>query len=142
MPNAQRQVRERAGALHDVIEDTPCSLTEVRAQFGNQVAGLVEQLTLPPYDRQSAPQVRRAFFAHLQSAPLNVVTVKLADRLSNVQRLDTHPRPEKRREYYRKTVEVILPIARRIPWFDWQFQAWQRKFAYLASAPEPVRKIG
>jgi hypothetical protein len=53
------------------------------------------------------------------------VLVKLADRLSNVQRLDRHPRPEKRRPYYRETVEWILPLAARVPFFDEEFGRWR-----------------
>ncbi|OHV73636.1 hypothetical protein BCD48_33170 [Pseudofrankia sp. BMG5.36] len=48
-----------------------------------------------------------------------------------VQRLGTHPRPEKRRDYYRETVRFIVPLAERHPWFrDW-FDAWRAEFGHL-----------
>jgi (p)ppGpp synthase/HD superfamily hydrolase len=122
-----------AGVLHDVVEDTSCSLDEIRARFGIGVANLVEWLTMPTRDsEESVEQVREKYFARLHSAPVKAIAIKLADRLSNVQKLDTHPRPEKQKAYYRETVEKIVPLASRIPWFDLQFEAWCERFSYLA----------
>jgi (p)ppGpp synthase/HD superfamily hydrolase len=122
-----------AGVLHDIVEDTPCSLKGIRARFGSSVADLVGWLTMPTQsDGVSVGQAREEYFAHLQSAPLSAVAVKLADRLSNVQKLEAHPRPGKQKSYYRETVEKVIPLARRIPWFDVQFQTWRERFRYLA----------
>jgi hypothetical protein len=52
--------------------------------------------------------------------------------VSNVQRLDTHPRREKARSYYRETVTHILPLARHHPWFPGWFEAWRGEFRWLA----------
>ena len=57
--------------------------------------------------------------------------VKLADRLSNVQTLDRHPRREKQRSSYSETVEKILPIAEETPWFCDRFRAWRERFSHL-----------
>jgi (p)ppGpp synthase/HD superfamily hydrolase len=116
-----------AAALHDVVEDTGCTLDEVRARFGDEPAELVAWLT--------KGASRRDYLARLRDAPAAALDVKLADRLSNVQRLDTHPRPEKQRSYYRETVESIVPLAAGRPWFAAQFAAWQNAFRYLETEP-------
>ena len=121
-----------AALLHDVAEDTGCGLDQVRDRFGAHVAELVDWVTKadpPDGDRDAA---RLAYLRRLASAPPEAVLVKLADRLSNVQRLDRHPRPEKRRSYYRETVDWILPLAAGVPFFHEQFGRWRERFAELA----------
>jgi hypothetical protein len=71
----------------------------------------------------------RRYLAGFASAPAEVLTVKLADRYSNVQRLDTHPRPAKRSAYYAETVRVFLPLAQRSPYFSELFRDWAAHFA-------------
>jgi guanosine-3',5'-bis(diphosphate) 3'-pyrophosphohydrolase len=110
--------------LHDVVEDTPCTPDEVRAEFGNRVAELVGWVTKP-----EGEGVRERYLAGFASAPADVLTVKLSDRYSNVQRLDTHPRPAKRRTYYAETVRVFLPLAERSPYFRGLFHEWAAHFA-------------
>ncbi|MCX4094724.1 HD domain-containing protein [Nocardia sp. alder85J] len=126
----------RAAVLHDVVEDTPCSLDEVRERFGDRVAALVDWVTKPPRPAsRSREEARGAYLARLAGAPDDAILVKLADRLSNVQRLDTHPRPAKQRDYYNETVRTIVPLAQRHPWFrDW-YGAWRHEFRRLAEEP-------
>lgn len=116
----------RAGVLHDVVEDTEGTLGEVRDRFGERVATLVGWVTKPEGG------TRAAYLASLRDAPDDAILVKLADRLSNVQRLDTHPRPAKRRTYYEETVHDILPLAARHPWFREWFDSWRAEFRGLA----------
>jgi len=59
------------------------------------------------------------------------VLVKLAGRLSNVQRLDRHPSPGKRRSYYRETVDWILALATGVPFFHEQYARWASRYAEL-----------
>ncbi|NUU22637.1 MAG: bifunctional (p)ppGpp synthetase/guanosine-3',5'-bis(diphosphate) 3'-pyrophosphohydrolase [Streptomycetaceae bacterium] len=123
----------RAAVLHDVVEDTPCTLDDVRDRFGDPVGTLVDWLTKrPPGDGQTAEQARTAYLTRLQEAPPQAVLVKLADRLSNVQRLDTYPRPEKRRRYYTETVRGIVPMAGPYPWFRSWYADWEAAFRHLA----------
>jgi (p)ppGpp synthase/HD superfamily hydrolase len=131
-PTGRRADVLRAAVLHDVVEDTACTLDEVRERFGDRVATLVDWVTKPPRrEARSREEARAAYLDRLRSAPDDAVLVKLADRLSNVQRLDTHPRPEKRRDYYDETVRFILPLAERHPWFlDW-YGAWRTEFRRL-----------
>lgn len=125
----------RAAVLHDVVEDTACTLEEVRERFGGRVATLVDWVTKPPRrEDQNRQQARAAYLERLRNAPREAILVKLADRLSNVQRLDTHPRPEKARDYYDETVRLILPLAEPHPWFrDW-YADWRIEFSRLAGA--------
>lgn len=122
----------RAAVLHDVVEDTDRTLDEVRDRFGDRVATLVDWVTKPPRpEGWSREEARAAYLDRLRGAPDDAILVKLADRLSNVQRLDTHPRPEKRRSYYDETVRAILPFAERHPWFhDW-YDTWRTEFHWL-----------
>lgn len=113
-----------AAVLHDVVEDTGCTLAEVRTTFGDEVATLVDWVT--------KGDDRGAYLERLRTAPAAALLVKLADRASNVQRLDTHPRPEKRRSYYTETVRSIVPLSTAHPWFEDWYATWQREFAHLA----------
>jgi (p)ppGpp synthase/HD superfamily hydrolase len=124
----------RAAVLHDVVEDTARTLDEVREHFGDRVATLVDWVTKPPRpEGWSREEARAAYLDRLRSAPDDAILVKLADRLSNVQRLDTHPRPEKRRAYYDETVHFILPFAERHPWFHAWYDTWRTEFRQLAT---------
>jgi hypothetical protein len=122
-----------AGGPHDVAEDTPCTAAEVRERFGDRTADLVGWVTIPPRrEDETKAEVRAVYLDHLRGAPHDALTVKFADRVSNVQRLDTHRRHEKARSYYRETVTRILPLAQHHPWFpDW-FEAWRSEFRWLA----------
>jgi (p)ppGpp synthase/HD superfamily hydrolase len=122
----------RAAVLHDVVEDTDGTLGEVRERFGDRVATLVDWVTKPPRaEGTSREEARAAYLARLHDAPDDAILVKLADRLSNVQRLDTHPRAGKRRAYYAETVRSILPLAGRHPWFHAWFGTWRTEFRRL-----------
>jgi len=124
-----------AAVLHDVVEDTDCTLEEVQSRFGPEVAEIVDWLTKRDAEPAQADAARQTYLRRLERAPEAAVDIKLADRLSNVQRLDTHPRPDKRRSYYRETVDSIVPLARGRPWFEMQFASWRDAFRHL-EAPQ------
>ncbi|WP_432985983.1 HD domain-containing protein [Dactylosporangium sp. CA-233914] len=113
----------RAALLHDVVEDTPTTLEEVRSRFGDRTAELVGWVTKSG-DRES-------YLASLRQAPDAALAVKLADRLSNVQRLRTHPRPAKRAAYYRETVATFVPLAAGRGFFEQWYRDWQAEHADL-----------
>jgi GTP pyrophosphokinase len=116
----------QAAVLHDVVEDTPCTIDDVRRAFGGRVAELVAWVTKPATedgaDRRAA---KEAYLGRLQEAPDDAVLVKLADRASNVQTLRNLGLP-KQRQYYAETVTYIMPLAAQREWWaDW-YASWQR----------------
>jgi|SRR5581483_1187476 (p)ppGpp synthase/HD superfamily hydrolase len=73
-----------ASVLHDVIEDTPVTLAQVRANFGENVARLVEAMSEP--DRSDTWENRkRDTLEFLETAPPEVLLIKVADQLDNIR---------------------------------------------------------
>ena len=121
-----------AAVLHDVVEDTPCTLAEVRQAFGDRVAVLVDWVTIPDAaDGADRKAVKEAYLRRLAGAPADAILVKLADRASNVQTL-RNLAPGKQQEYYAQTVRYIMPLAApRDWWADW-YWSWQQAHRDLA----------
>jgi guanosine-3',5'-bis(diphosphate) 3'-pyrophosphohydrolase len=115
----------RAAVLHDVVEDTPCTVGEVRSAFGDRVAELVGWVTIPETpaggDRKA---VKEAYLRGLAGAPDDAILVKLADRASNVQTL-RRLGEAKQREYYAQTVRYIMPLAASRDWWAAWYASWQ-----------------
>jgi GTP pyrophosphokinase len=124
----------RACLLHDVVEDTPTTEAEVRDAFGAGTAGLVRWMTKPEpvAPTESRTALRADYLRSFVDAPERARIIKLSDRYSNVQRLDTHPRPAKQRSYYAETVEHFMPLALATPAFAELYRDWQRRFGHLA----------
>lgn len=73
-----------AGLLHDTVEDTPVTLDEIRQQFGDEVARLVEAASEP--DKKAAWELRkRHTVGYLKTAPMDVLLLTCADKLDNVR---------------------------------------------------------
>ena len=121
-----------AAVLHDVVEDTPCTLEEVRQAFGTRVADLVGWVTKPePSAAEDKKAAKEAYLATLAAAPDDAVTVKLADRASNVQTLRNLPLP-RQRDYYAQTVRYIMPLAASRGWWALWYASWQEAHLDLA----------
>jgi (p)ppGpp synthase/HD superfamily hydrolase len=121
-----------AAVLHDVVEDTECTLNDVAATFGPRVAELVGWVTIPePAPGQDKASVKEEYLRGLTAAPRDAVLVKLADRASNVQTLRNLP-PARQRAYYAQTVRFIIPLAEAEPWFAGWYTAWESEFSDLA----------
>ena len=119
--------------LHDVVEDTDATVRDVEERFGPRVAELVDWVTKPPAGnagRQAKRAAKAAYLRRLRDAPRDAITVKLADRASNVQRLD-QVAPDFQRRYFAETVTYILPLAKDHPWFASWYAAWRERFAHL-----------
>ncbi|WP_447729768.1 RelA/SpoT family protein [Pseudoxanthomonas suwonensis] len=106
-----------AAILHDTIEDTPLTREELAAQFGEDVAELVDGVTkldkLKFRDRQeaAAESFRKMLLA--MSRDLRVIMIKLADRLHNMRTLGAQG-SEARVRIARETLEIYAPIAQRL----------------------------
>ena len=107
-----------AAFLHDTVEDCSDKVTldDVRKQFGNDVADIVDgvtKLNIPFETKQEASirNLRKMFLA--MSKDLRVIFVKLADRLHNMRTLDVRS-PEKQRSIALETMHVYAPLAHRI----------------------------
>ena len=107
----------QAAVLHDVVEDTPCTIDDVRRAFGDRVAEMVGWVTKPePEEGADRRAAKEAYLGRLQDAPDDAVLVKLADRASNVQTLRNLGLP-KQRQYYAETVRYIMPLAAQREWW-------------------------
>ncbi len=106
-----------AALLHDIVEDTTVSRSELVAEFGKDIAGLVDGVTkldsLPHFSRAEAQaeNVRKMVLA--MAKDLRVIVLKLADRTHNMRTLGSLP-VEKRRRIARETLEIYAPIAHRL----------------------------
>jgi guanosine-3',5'-bis(diphosphate) 3'-pyrophosphohydrolase len=121
-----------AAILHDVVEDTPCTIADVRAGFGDRVAGMVDWVTKPePEDGTDRKAGKEAYLKRLADAPDDAILVKLADRASNVQTLRNLSLP-KQREYYAQTVTYIMPLAASRGWWAAWYASWQELHRDLA----------
>jgi GTP pyrophosphokinase len=112
-----------AGLLHDVVEDTIVTIEDLRQDFGEEVARLVDGVTkLEHIDQLSqmsrraleygeAESLRKMFLAMVDD--VRVVLIKLADRLHNMHTLAALP-PSRRRKFARETLDIFAPLASRL----------------------------
>src|SRR5437764_5756179 len=106
-----------AGLLHDSVEDTSVTVVDIRKEFGEQVAHIVEGVTkinaidFATREEQQAENLRKMMLAMVDD--IRVVLIKLADRLHNMRTLEHLP-PDRQEKIARETLDIYAPIAHRL----------------------------
>ena len=123
-----------AALLHDVVEDTPITVDEIKSSFGADVALLVDGVTkltkiqFSSIEEQQAENLRKMLLA--MSQDVRVMIIKLCDRLHNMRTGDAWPE-QKRRDKARETMEVYAPIANRLGILNIKEELEDRSLHYL-----------
>jgi GTP diphosphokinase / guanosine-3',5'-bis(diphosphate) 3'-diphosphatase len=130
-----------AALLHDTVEDTDLPIGQVKAEFGPEVAVLVDGVTKLDGakwgDHAEAETFRKMIVA--ASIDLRVLVIKLADRVHNLRTLRFHPRPEKRERIARASLELLAPFAERLGLYVYLREIEDLTFATLE--PEPYARL-
>ena len=144
-----------AGLLHDTVEDTPYTLEQLRIDFGEEIALLVDGVTkldkITYGDSAKIETIRKMVLA--MSRDIRVLVIKLADRLHNMRTIGFLS-PEKQTRIAKETLEIFAPLAHRlgmnaIKWEleDLSFATMQRKVydeivrLVAGAAPERERQL-
>jgi len=154
-----------AALLHDTVEDTPVTLQDIRREFGEEVARLVDGVTkltnLPQvsradglgengeeeFDRQEELRkdrrkdlvnetLRKTFLA--MGEDIRVILIKLADRLHNMRTLGYLPEA-KRKRIAQETMDIFAPLANRLGIWQIKWELEDLSFRYIN--PEKYREI-
>jgi GTP pyrophosphokinase len=106
-----------AALLHDVVEDTDAEIDDVREEFGDEVAKLVEGVTkltrvhFQSREQAEAENYRKLIMAMAEDA--RVILIKLADRLHNLREIE-YLGKQKQMQKAKETLEVYAPLAHRL----------------------------
>src|ERR1700756_3550074 len=142
-----------AGLLHDSVEDTSVTIVDIRKEFGEQVAHIVEGVTkiskidFATKEEQQAENLRKMMLAMVDD--IRVVMIKLADRLHNMRTLEHLP-PDRQQKIAKETLEIYGPIAHRLGLGKIRGELEDLGFKYLdpiayeqvKDAVESHRKVG
>ena len=124
--------------LHDTVEDTLATIEEVEANFGPEIARLVDGVTklskieMLTESERAAENLRKFFLA--MSEDLRVLLVKLADRLHNMRTLHFIKSADKRRRIARETMDIYAPLAERVGMYEYMREMQQLAFEQLEPA--------
>ncbi len=105
------------GLLHDIVEDTDCSLDDVRKTFGKGIAAIVDGVTnisemeFDNPEKEQMEQYRKMLLS--MAKDVRVILIKLADRLHNMRTLQ-YLKQEDQKRIAKETLEVFAPLAHRL----------------------------
>jgi GTP diphosphokinase / guanosine-3',5'-bis(diphosphate) 3'-diphosphatase len=121
-----------AALLHDTVEDTDYPLDKLRAEFGEEVAHLVDGVTkldkVEFGNAAEAESIRKMVVAMARDP--RVLVIKLSDRLHNMRTMQFLP-PEKQAKKARETLEVMAPLAHRLGMATVKWELEDLSFAIL-----------
>jgi hypothetical protein len=123
-----------AGLLHDTVEDTTASIEDIDAQFGENVADIVDGVTkisLMTFDSKEQAQaenIRKMILAMAED--IRVLVVKLADRMHNMSTLDFQ-KPHKQKLIAQETLDIYVPLANRLGLHRIKLELEDLSFKYL-----------
>ncbi len=123
-----------AALLHDVVEDTEYSREDIRNQFGEQVALLVdgvtklEKIQFSNKEERDMENLRKMFLA--MASDIRVIIIKFADRMHNMSTLISMSE-EKQREKARETLTVFAPLAHRLGMYKIKWELEDISLKYL-----------
>lgn len=131
-----------ASFLHDVVEDSEVDVEEIRQEFGDEIATLVDGLTkisrveFRSLAERQVENYRKLLLSMAQDA--RVIIVKLADRLHNMRTLE-HLDPARRRRIALETREIYAPLAHRLGMARVRWELEDLAFKHLE--PEAYREL-
>ncbi len=106
------------GLLHDTIEDTFATYETIKAEFGDEVADLVDGVTkISVFENTAGSNSKVENFRKLilaTSKDIRVLLVKIADRLHNMRTIKAITKAEKRQRIAQETMEIYAPLADRM----------------------------
>ena len=121
--------------LHDAVEDTLATIEDIEANFGPEIARLVDGVTklskieqLPENER-AAENLRKFLLA--MSEDIRVLLVKLGDRLHNMRTLHFIKNEDKRRRIARETMDIYAPLAERVGMYEYMREMQALAFEQL-----------
>ena len=121
-----------AGRLHDVLEDTLIPIADIKYNFGDTVATLVDGVTklkaLPNGTKNQAENIRKMILAMAEN--IRVILIKLADRLHNMRTLK-FMKPEKQQSISKETLDIYAPLAHRLGMAKVKSELEDLAFSYL-----------
>lgn len=123
-----------AGLIHDVVEDTPVTIDDIRKEFDEEIALLVDGVTkLGKVKFKSREEEQVEYFRKMllsMARDIRVILIKLADRLHNMRTLQ-FVRPEKRVRIATETKDVYAPLAHRFGIARMKIELEDLSFKYL-----------
>jgi GTP diphosphokinase / guanosine-3',5'-bis(diphosphate) 3'-diphosphatase len=131
-----------AAVLHDTVEDTDVTREQLRSEFGDHVAKLVDGVTklgkihVHTREQAQAENIRKMLVAMAED--IRVVLIKLGDRLHNMRTVGAHTE-ERRLRISRETLDIYAPLAHRLG--IWQVKGELEDLAFAQLDPDNYRAV-